>query len=310
MALRLALFGQAPIANDCIDRLIADGHEIAAVYAPEDGGRPDALAAHARELGLRVVQRRYFQKKSGDPIPAALEDYETLNVDLNVLASFTSFLPAAITDAPKHKSVCFHPSILPRFRGGNAMQWQIIEGEPEVGVSIFVPDRGVDTGPLVVQKGGITIDSTDTTGTLFFNKLAQLGVDAIVEAVNLIDRGEAVLQTQDESTATHQGLVGEADAAVDLTRPVDEIDRLIRGCDPQPGAWIRHEGKPVRLYDAMRVDEKSGTPGEVLGTTEDGAMILAVGEGALRIGRVRQDSGKETAQAFLEKNGAGPFDSA
>ena len=308
MALRLAVFGQAPLANECLDRLLSDGHEVATVYAPEDGSRPDALAAHARELGLRVVQRRYFQKKSGEPITAALEDYQTLNVDLNVMASFTSFLPPAITDAPKHKSVCFHPSILPRFRGGNAMQWQIIDGEPEVGVSIFIPDTGVDTGPVVVQKGGVTIDATDTTGSLFFNKLAPLGVDAIVEAVNLIDRGEASPEVQDESRATHQGLVKDADAAVDLTRPVDAVDRQIRGCDPQPGAWVRHDGNPVRLYDAERVDG-SGTPGEVLGADDQG-MVIAVGDGAIRIGRVRADSGKEPAQAFLERSGATRFDSA
>ncbi len=308
MALRLAVFGQAPLANECLDRLLADGHEIATVYAPEDGSRPDALAAHARELGLRVVQRRYFQKKSGDPIAAALEDYQTLNVDLNVLASFTSFLPAAITDAPKHKSVCFHPSILPRYRGGNAMQWQIIDGEPEVGVTIFVPDTGVDTGPVVVQKGGVTIDATDTTGSLFFNKLAPLGVDAIVEAVNLIDTGEASLDVQDESRATHQGLVKDADAAVDLSRAAEEVDRLIRGCDPQPGAWVRFNGDPVRLYDAERVDG-GGTPGDIL-SSDDNGMVLAVGDGAIRIGRVRADSGKEPAQAFIERSGATRFDSA
>ena len=309
MALRLAVFGQAPLANECIDRLIADGHEIATVYAPEDGSRPDALAAHAREAGLRVVQRRYFQKKSGEPIPTALEDYKTLEVDLNVMASFTSFLPAAITDAPKHKSLCFHPSILPRFRGGNAMQWQIIDGEPEVGVSIFVPDSGVDTGPIVVQKGGVTISPTDTTGTLFFSKLAPLGVDAIVEAVNLIDQGTAEFQTQDEASATHQGLVTDVDAAVDLARPTDEVDRLIRGCDPQPGAWVRFNGNPIRLYDAERIEGARGTPGEIL-SSSDGAMVLAVGDGALRIGRVRADSGKEPAQAFVERTGASRLESA
>ena len=309
MALRLAVFGQAPLANECIDRLIADGHEIATVYAPEDGSRPDALAAHAREAGLRVVQRRYFQKKSGEPIAAALADYETLEVDLNVLASFTSFLPAALTDAPKHKSVCFHPSILPRFRGGNAMQWQIIDGEPEVGVSVFVPDSGVDTGPVMVQKGGVTIDSTDTTGTLFFNKLAPLGVDAIVEAVNLIDQGAADFPPQDEASATHQGLVTDADAGVNLARPADEVDRLIRGCDPQPGAWVSYDGNPIRLYDAELVEGTSGTPGEII-RTEDGWMLLAVGDGALRIGRVRADSGKEPAQAFVERTGAVRLDSA
>ncbi len=306
MALRLAVFGQAPLAVECLDRLIADGHEIAMVYAPEDGSRPDALAAHAKELGLPVIQRKFFQKKSGEPIAAALADYEALNVDLNVMASFTSFLPAAITDAPRHKSICYHPSLLPRFRGGNALQWQIIDGEPEVGVSIFVPDSGVDTGPVVVQKGGVTIDPTDTTGSLFFAKLAPLGVEAIVEAVSQIDAGSASLQVQDESRATHQGLVRDQDAAIDLSRNADQIDRLIRGCDPQPGAWLKVNGTPVRLYDAQR-EQGSGAPGEIIGSDDKG-IVIALNGGAIRVGRVRADGGKEAAQAWQARSGVKSFD--
>ena len=166
-------------------------------------------------------------------------DEEAGNAPLNASAAYT-FLMAH--------------GILPRYRGGNAMQWQIIDGEPEVGVTIFVPDTGVDTGPVVVQKGGVTIDATDTTGSLFFNKLAPLGVDAIVEAVNLIDTGEASLDVQDESRATHQGLVKDADAAVDLSRAAEEVDRLIRGCDPQPGAWAECEGEAVRFSGSAVVE--------------------------------------------------------
>ena len=302
MSLRIALFGQAPLAVDCLDRLLKDGHEIVAVYAPPATGRTDALAARAEELGLTLFRRRYFQKKSGEPIPTALDSYRDLGAELNVLASMTSFLPGAITDAPRHKSLCFHPSLLPRFRGGNAMQWQIIEGEGEAGVSIFVPDEGVDTGPVVVQKGGAMIEPTDTTGTLFFSKLYPLGVEAIVEAVGLIDTGNAKPMTQDESQATHQGLVDDAVAAVDLGRPAVEIDRLVRGCDPQPGAFVSFDQTKLRLYDA-RLEAGSGAgPGTVTSLDEDGMGIELAG-GTLRIGRVRGDAGKESAVAFADRAG-------
>ena len=302
MTLRIALFGQAPLATDCLDRLLADGHELVGVFAPPDAGRPDALAARARELGLPLFQRRYFQKKSGEPIAATLESYQALGAELNVMASQTSFLPRAISDAPRHKSLCFHPSLLPRFRGGNAMHWQIIEGELESGVSIFVPDEGVDTGPLVVQKGGVAIASHETTGSLFFKKLFPLGVEALVEAVRLVDSGQAKPVAQDESRATTQGLVDDAVAALDLSRPAEELDRLVRACDPQPGATLKSGAQVVRLFDARLEPGDAGAPGTITSVDERG-LCLALHGGVLCVGRVRADGGKEPAQDFAARTG-------
>lgn len=299
--MRIALLGQAPLAVDVLDRLLADGHEIVAVYAPPDRGRPDALAERAEEVGVKLIRRRYFQKKTGEPIATALEEYRDLDAELNVLASMTSFLPRAITDGPPHKSVCFHPSLLPRYRGGNAMQWQIIDGERESGVTVFVPDEGVDTGPIVVQKGGVAIDATDTTGSLFFKKLYPLGVDALVEAVALIAAGNAKLIVQDESKATHQGLVTDADAAVRLGLGADAVSRLVRGCDPQPGAYVGVRGERVRLYDARVVDGE-GEPGTIVSLDEQGVGIALAG-GVLQCGRVRADAGKEPAQEWASRVG-------
>ena len=302
MALRIALFGQADFGLACLERLIENGHKIAAVYTRPAAGRPDVLAQRAEALGLPLTQRRYFQKKDGTPVPAALAEYRRLEVDLNVLASFTAFLPHAITDAPKHKSICFHPSLLPRFRGGAAMQWQIILGERESGVSIFVPDAGVDTGPIVVQKGGVKIAPDDTTATLFFKKLSPLGVEAVVEAVNGIDTGTAEIRTQDESRASFQGLVDDAVAAIDLDRPAAEIDRLVRACDPQPGAFVHFRGEPIRLYGARLHAGDAGEPGTIISLDEDGVRIALRG-GSLHVGRMRAEQAKETASALCERKG-------
>jgi methionyl-tRNA formyltransferase len=302
MSLRIALFGQAPLAVDVLDGLLEAGHEIVAVYAPPDSGRPDALAERATVAGLTLFRRRYFRRKGGGAIPAALEDYRSVDAELNVLASMTSFLPSEITDAPVHKSVCYHPSLLPRFRGGNALQWQVIFGESETGVSVFIPDEGADTGPVLVQKGGEKIGPRDTAGSLFFDKLYPLGVQAVLEAVALVDAGEADPRPQDESRATHQGLVDDETAHVDLSRPADEIDRLVRGCDPQPGAWLQIGGTRVRLYDAAFEEGGSAEPGALLGVDEKGIRIGLRG-GALRIGRVRADAGKEPAAEFVERCG-------
>ena len=305
MPLRIALFGQAPVALECLDRLLALGHDVVGVFAPPDSGRPDPLAERAGQLGLALFRRRYFQRKGGEPIAQAVAEHASLRADLNVLASLTSFVPRAIADAPRFRSVCFHPSLLPRYRGGNALQWQIIEGEKETGVSIFVPDAGVDTGPIAVQKHGVEIGAHDTAATLFFAKLVPLAVEALVESVEQIANGTIAPKPQDELAASHQGLVDDAVAAIDLAAPAAEVDRRVRGCDPQPGAFLLCAGQEVRLFDARLESGGGGEPGEVLEVSEQGLAIGLRG-GRLRIGRVRADLGKEPAARFAQRCGIKP----
>ena len=131
-------------------------------------------------------------------------------------------------------------------------------GAEEAGVTVFRPDAGVDTGPVVVQKGGVEIAPTDTSASLYFDKLYALGLEAIAEAVAAIDAGTAAFQVQDESQASHQGLVDDEVARLDWTRDVAELDRWIRGCDPQPGAWSLRGSDTIRCFDTHRV---SGDPG-------------------------------------------------
>lgn len=302
MSLRLALFGQADFGKACLEQLIERGHEIAAVFTPAPAARPDALASAAEALGLPLIQRRYFQRQDGSPVPSALESYARLDADLNVLASFTAFLPAAILNAPRHRSLCFHPSLLPRFRGGAALQWQIILEERECGVTIFSPDRGVDTGPIVLARGGVEIGTEETAGSLFFKKLSPLGVETLVEAVDGIDTGSLVPRPQDESQASFHGLVDDSVARVNLGLPAPEIDRLTRGCDPQPGAFVRHRGEPLRLYDTHLEPASPAKPGTVT-SIEDTGLCIALDGGSLRVGRIRADRGKEPARQLALRAG-------
>jgi methionyl-tRNA formyltransferase len=308
MAIKLAVFGQAAFGKDCLDRLHAAGYEIAGVIAPPDAGKPDPFAARADELGLRAIRRRFFRTKEGKAIPAAVAEHAQLGADLNVLAFVTAILPREITDAPRLGSICFHPSLLPRFRGGNALAWQIIAGERESGVSVFQVDEGTDTGPIVVQKRGVAIGPRDSAGTLYFQKLYGIGVDAVVEAVDLIAAGSARPWRQDESQASFQGLVDDAVARVDLSRPAHEIDQLVRGCDPNPGAFVRVRGQPLRLFDAwLEPAGADAAPGSVA-SIDGEALRIALRGGVLRVGRVRADGGKEAAKAFAERAGLRPGD--
>ena len=292
MARRIAIFGQAAFGRDVLLRLLEAGHRIVGVHVPPDRGRPDPLAAEAQARAIPLLRFPSFRRQ-GAPLRERVEAVLALGAELHVMPYTTVILPPEIVDAPPLGSLCFHPSLLPRFRGGAAIPWQIILGERSSGVSVFRPDAGVDTGPIVVQKGPVPISDTDTAGSLYFEKLYPLGIEALLEAVAQVDEGRAVARPQDEREATFQGLVDDAVARVDWSRPAAEIDRLIRGCDPQPGAHARAGEREVRLYDARLLPgAAAAAPGTLLGF-EEGRMVLAAGDGRLAVGKLKVGDGKK-----------------
>jgi methionyl-tRNA formyltransferase len=296
VSLRIALFGQAAFAKDVLERLLAAGHEIVGVYAPPAGARPDPLADAAAARGLRLLRHARFRRK-GEALPERVAEHRALGAELNLLAYVTAIVPLEILDAPARASLCFHPSLLPRYRGGAAVAWQILLGAEEAGVTVFRPDAGIDTGPIVVQKGGVRIGAEDTAGSLYYRALYPLGVDAVVEAVEQVDRGSARYRQQDESQASFQGLVDDAVARIDWSRPAAELDRWIRGCDPQPGAWALRGGEPVRLFDArLEPGEAGGAPGTLVHAPE-GRLGVAARGGWISFARARVADGPKATAA-------------
>lgn len=297
MSLEIAFFGQAAFGRDVLLRLIEAGHGIAGVYAPPPGGRPDPLAEEAERRGLPLFRYGALRRK-GRPIPERVAEHAALGADLNVLAFVTMILPEEVVEAPRHGSLCFHPSLLPRYRGGNALAWQILLGETESGVTVFRPDAGVDTGPILVQRGPVPILPHHTAASLYFEALYGPGVEAMAEAVALVDRGEAVYRPQDESQASFQGLVDDAVARIDWERPAQELDRWIRGCDPNPGAHARWGQRQLRLLGGrlQGAGEAAAPPGTVLAADDSGLRIAARG-GVLQVARVRVDGGPKLPAA-------------
>jgi methionyl-tRNA formyltransferase len=297
MALRIAIFGQAPFGKDVTQRLAEAGHEIVGVYVPPDQGRPDPLAALAEERGWTLFRHKRFRRK-GKAIPELVEEYRSLGAELNVFPFTTVILPPEIVDGPRHGSLVFHPSLLPAFRGGASLSWQIILGAEESGVTVFRADAGVDTGPIVVQHGGVPIEATDTMGSLYFDKLYAMGVEATLEAVAAVDGRSARFSPQGEEGASEQGLVTEEVARVDWSRPAAAVERLIRGCDPSPGAWTELEGECVRLFGgAISVGYRDRAADAELGSVigvEKGRLVVAANGGAVSIAKVRRGEEKKT----------------
>ena len=300
MGLRIALFGQAPFGRDVALRLAEAGHEMVAVHVPPDGGgRADPLAEASEERGWPLFRHKAY-RKAGVAMPQRIEEYASHQADLNVLAFTTVILPPEIIDGPRLGSLCFHPSLLPAFRGGNALAWQIIMGAEQAGVTVFRPDEGVDTGPIVVQKGGVSIEAHDTSASLYFDHLYPLGVEAMTDAVAAVAEGRAEFSPQSEAGASFQGLVDDEVARLDWSLGGTELDRRIRGCDPQPGAWAEYEGEVVRFFGGSLESgvAHAETPGRVLEFDAEGRMrVAAAGETVLRITRVRRVDGKKVSAA-------------
>ncbi|GIW43882.1 MAG: methionyl-tRNA formyltransferase [Candidatus Binatia bacterium] len=290
--MRIVLVGQAAFAAEVLERLLQEGHEVVAVYCPPDTApdKPDPVKTRAVSRGIPV--RQHASLKS----PAVREEWERLRPDLAVLAYVTQIVPPEVFRIPRLGSICFHPSLLPKYRGGSAIPWQIIKGETKTGVTVFWVDEGIDTGPILLQKEAV-IDPDDTAASLYFNKLFPLGVEAVVEAVRLIDGGNAPRVPQDESQATYDPLCRDEHAQVDWSRPVAEVYNLIRGCDPQPGAYNRFRGDKLRYFDARRGEDLPDVPpGTVMEVGPRGLVIAGVG-GTIVVRRLRFGTGpKQPAQ--------------
>jgi methionyl-tRNA formyltransferase len=297
--LRIALLGQAAFAEKALAALVDHGDEIVHVFAPPDSpaGKADPLAAKARAMGIPLSQRKSF-KNDG-----AFEHFKTLGADLAILAFVTLIVPERILYAPRHKSICFHPSLLPRHRGASGINWAIIQGDAETGVTWFWPDKGIDTGPILVQKR-VPIAESDTVGSIYFNTLFPLGIDAMVEAVDLIKSGNAPAIVQDESKATYEPPCRDEHAKIDFTKPAREVFNLIRGCDPQPGAFGNIGEKRLRMYEAaFSATSSQGEPGKIVAIDADG-MKIALSGGTISVKRARIDPNpKKVAPAELAPSG-------
>lgn len=287
--MRIVLIGQAAFAEQVLDGLRENGHEIAAVYCPPDapGGKVDPVKQRAVALGIPVSQHRSLKH------PAVQQEIAQLNVELGVLAYVTQIVPVQVIDTPARGSICFHPSLLPAHRGGSAIPWQIILGKTRTGVTVFWADAGIDTGPILLQREA-TIDPEDTGGTLYYKKLFPLGVATVLESVELIAKDAAPRVTQDEKLATYEPLCRDEHAEIDWQRPVEDVHNLIRGCDPQPGAYMLRQGEKVRLYDAQIASSRELSPG-VVGAIEDGGVVIGAAGGAIRVGRIRTGGKKMAA---------------
>jgi methionyl-tRNA formyltransferase len=213
------------------------------------------------------------------------EEYKKLAPELNVMAFVTDIVPESILNYPKYGTIQYHPSLLPRHRGGSAINWAIIMGDTKTGLTIFWPDKGLDTGPILMQKE-VEIAPDDTIGSLYFNKLFPLGVTAIMESITMVTQDTAPRIKQDESQATYEGLCNDKCGIINWEEPAQQVYNLIRGTNPSPGASTTFKGTPFKIFDSALVKNGGGVPGQVTNISKEGISV-ALKDGTLLIKRVQ-----------------------
>jgi methionyl-tRNA formyltransferase len=296
--MRIVVHGQQAFGKAVLEALLKRGENVIAVYvAPErPGQKADPLKEAALAAKLPVYQPASYRK------PEVWEEFRALKPDLQVMAFVTLFVPEDFLNIPAKGSIQYHPSLLPKFRGPSSINWPIIKGETETGLSIFWPDNGLDTGDILLQKK-TPIGPDDTLGTVYFDRLFPMGVDAMCEAVDLVKAGKAPRIKQDERHATYEGWCAADNARIDWGKPWAQIHNLIRGCNPQPGAWTTFDGKKLQVFESKPIPAHSpagigGKMGEVVAVDSDG-FTVACADGRIRVTRVKPADGP--------KVGAGEF---
>lgn len=299
MALRLAFMGTPDFAVPTLAELIAQGHDIAAVYSqpPRPKGRgmtlePGPVHAFAQQHGLDV-RTPLSLKGAGEQA-----GFAALNLDAAVVVAYGLLLPKAILDAPKLGCFNLHGSLLPRWRGAAPIQRAIMAGDAETGVMVMKMEEGLDTGPVLMAER-VAI-KRQTSGELA-EQLSRLGADLMVRALGALERGGVAPVAQSEDGVTYAKKILKDEARIDWSQSARAIDCHVRGLSPFPGAWTEVNGERLKVLYAEPASG-NGRPGMTL----DDTLTVACGDGALRLLKIQRAGGKAMAASDLLKGFAVP----
>jgi methionyl-tRNA formyltransferase len=301
--MRFAIIGQQDFGKAVLEAFLVRGDQAVAVFcAPEkEGARPDALRLAAQQRGLPVHQFKSLRD------PEAARAIEEAGADIGIMAFVTQFAPQEFVTIPKHGTIQYHPSLLPKYRGPSSINWPIIKGDTETGLTIFRPSDGLDEGVVILQKR-TPIGADDTLASVYFDRLFPMGVEAMLEAADLVLAGKHTETVQDESKASYEGWCRSGEAKIDWAKPIDQVYNLIRGCNPAPGAWTTLNSKKLQIFDARKVvfrrfADVPGKIGEVTGVTAQSFQVTAQG-GLIEVLKAKLEDGKKVSGGELAQAGA------
>uniref|UniRef100_A0A8C6C1N9 10-formyltetrahydrofolate dehydrogenase n=1 Tax=Monodon monoceros TaxID=40151 RepID=A0A8C6C1N9_MONMO len=297
--LKVALIGQSLFGQEVYSHLCKEGHRVVGVFTvPDKDGKADPLALAAEKNGTPVFKFPRWRVK-GKTIKEVAEAYRSVGAELNVLPFCTQFIPMDVIDSPKHGSIIYHPSILPRHRGASAINWTLIMGDKKAGFSVFWADDGLDTGPVLLQRS-CDVEPNDTVDALYNRFLFPEGIKAMVEAVQLIADGKAARMPQSEEAATYEGIQKKENAEISWDQSAEALHNWIRGHDKVPGAWTEINGQVVTFYGSSLLNSSipPGEPLEIKGARKPGlvtksGLVLFGNDGkALMVRNLQFEDGK------------------
>lgn len=294
--MRIVYMGTPEIAAVILKRLLTGEDEVVLCVT-----QPDRPAGRGKHLVFSPVKE--VAVEAGIPVfqPEKIREPENVQVireakpDLVVVAAFGQILPKSLLDIPALGCINVHASLLPKYRGAAPIQWAILDGETETGVTIMYMAEGLDTGDMILKKS-VPITETETGGSLH-DKLAVLGADALMEAIPLLKAGTAVRTPQGEATTAYAKQLRKEMGQLDFTKPAKELERLIRGFNPWPSAFTFHKERQMKIWSAeVRPSEQpDALPGTVIGKNREG-FLVQTGCDALFITEL-QLSGKQRMKA-------------
>lgn len=261
--MKIAVIGQSLFGKEVYKELRKEGHEVVGVFTvPDKNGKADPLASEAESDGVPVFKFPRWRVK-GQAIPEVVETYASVGAELNVLPFCSQFIPMEVIDAPKHGSIIYHPSILPRHRGASAINWTLIQGDKIGGFTVFWADDGLDTGAILLQREcEVLLD--DTVNSLYNRFLFPEGVKGMVEAVRMIADGSAPKIPQPSDGATYDPIQKKETAKINWDQPAESIHNWIRGNDKVPGAWTEVDGQKLTFFGSTFTSNGPTPDGEVL----------------------------------------------
>lgn len=297
LRMRIVFMGTPEFAVPTLSILLENGYDIPAVVTAPDkpGGRLGMMASAVKQFalskGIQVLQPEKLRN------PEFLETLRSLNADLQVVVAFR-MLPEMVWNMPPKGTMNLHASLLPRYRGAAPINWAIINGEKETGLSTFLLQHDIDTGDVLFQKT-LPIGENETAGELH-DRMMAMGAELVLQSVRAIENGTAKPQPQADVQATHAPKIFTADCRIDFNRPVAAVHNFVRGLSPYPGAWTTFEGKTVKILRSLKGPVQAGiTPGHWY---SDGKNTLLIGcaDGCLEVLELQMEGKKRLAtEEFL-----------
>lgn len=296
--MKVVYMGTPDFAVGPLEAIIGAGHKITAVVT-----QPDKPKGRGKEMAPSPVKECAI--RHGIPVltpvkikaAEAVEELQKYPADIFVVAAFGQILSEEILDMPAYGCVNIHASLLPKYRGAAPIQWSIIDGEKETGVTIMQMDKGLDTGDILFrQKVEITAEET---GASLFDKLAQTGSSLIVEALAKIEKGDVTPIKQDDAKSSYAKMLTKSAGRIDWNKSAQELERLVRGLNSWPSAYTGYKGKQLKIWKARIGEDMGGKPGSVAKVTKD-EVFVHTGQGTLVLTEIQMEGKKRmSTKEFL-----------